>query len=930
VTPQPPKPLELFYSYSHKDEELRDQLENHLSMLKREGVISAWHDRRISAGQEWDGEIDEHLTSAAIILLLVSSDFLASNYCYDNEVKRAMERHEAHEARVIPVILRPCDWHSAPFGKVQALPKDAKPVTRWADRDEAFLDIARGIRFAAEEMTSTPHAANSSADETAKPTPHLHIPDILRVAFVARKDRDGKDIVQRLKEELAPNKNRLIALWGAGGVGKTAIAAEAARALVDIYDQRVVWISGEGREDFGLVTLLDGIATQLGNDDLRKLAIDAKKEQVREILTAAPTLVVLDNFETIVPIEGIRCSEWLAQPSLCSSLITTRQNIRAAHRNIPTDPMLADEADALLQRSILEAHDRGAFANLDRERVIETSEANPLVLQWIVRQIDLAQDAEEVLNDLKHGEGTAAERVFDRSFNLPQLDNGGRAVLLALSLFVPSATRKALSNVSGLGKERDRKRFKDAMKMLSSLWLLRTVDAGERLSIEGLTRELTRVRLSMDQRLKSFRQRYVARFLQLAEINEQTTVPNLNRLELEKDNLLNAMNVAFEMADQRSGILLASLLVGPEHMFGIRGYWDESISWGGRALTAAKEMKNERRVAELTVCVAAIRSHRGEVKEARQAYEQALTTFREWKDNRNVALVLANLSMISVERGEFIEARELVDESLAIQKSLHIQEFASLPLFVLGQIAHTQGDWEEAKRLYQESISISQDLQDQQRVAWCLTSLGSLAQLEGDHRQAAQSYDQSLGIIRGFRNQHSMSRLLCNLGLLEQDQGNIAAAQRLLNESLEMARHLGDESGIAFALTRLGGLDVINEKYQDGEKALEEGLSIFRHLGDKTQISDSLETLGDLRAARGSFEEAHALYGESLQIASALCYKLRIASVKHSLGVLAEKQSNEEEALRLLKESAQEFEALGSPKAESARLDLARIEGKSP
>src|SRR5437016_5278541 len=122
-------------------------------MLKREGVISGWHDRRISAGQEWDGQIDSHLNSAEIILLLVSSDFLASNYCYDIEVKRAIERHEAGEARVIPIILRPCDWQTAPFGKVQVLPKDAKPVTRWEDRDEAFLNVATGIRLAGQELS---------------------------------------------------------------------------------------------------------------------------------------------------------------------------------------------------------------------------------------------------------------------------------------------------------------------------------------------------------------------------------------------------------------------------------------------------------------------------------------------------------------------------------------------------------------------------------------------------------------------------------------------------------------------------------------------------------------------------------------------------------------------------------------------------------
>lgn len=86
--------VEIFYSYSHKDEKLRDRLEKHLSILKREGVISGWHDRKITGGKEWAGQIDEHLNSAHIILLLVSADFVASDYCYDVEVKRAMERHE--------------------------------------------------------------------------------------------------------------------------------------------------------------------------------------------------------------------------------------------------------------------------------------------------------------------------------------------------------------------------------------------------------------------------------------------------------------------------------------------------------------------------------------------------------------------------------------------------------------------------------------------------------------------------------------------------------------------------------------------------------------------------------------------------------------------------------------------------------------------
>lgn len=98
--------VKVFFSYSHKDEALRDELATHLSMMKRQGVIEAWHDREISAGREWANEIDDNLDIADIILLLVSANFLASDYCYDKEMTRAMERHETREARVIPIILK--------------------------------------------------------------------------------------------------------------------------------------------------------------------------------------------------------------------------------------------------------------------------------------------------------------------------------------------------------------------------------------------------------------------------------------------------------------------------------------------------------------------------------------------------------------------------------------------------------------------------------------------------------------------------------------------------------------------------------------------------------------------------------------------------------------------------------------------------------
>lgn len=149
----------LFFSYSHKDEEFRNELEIHLALLKRQGVITTWHDRRITAGRDFDSAISAELEGSDIVLLLVSANFLASDYCYEREMTRAIERHQRREAVVIPVILHPCDWHSAPFGGLRATPTDGKPVSMFANQQEAFAIVAKDVREAAGAIIANRPAA---------------------------------------------------------------------------------------------------------------------------------------------------------------------------------------------------------------------------------------------------------------------------------------------------------------------------------------------------------------------------------------------------------------------------------------------------------------------------------------------------------------------------------------------------------------------------------------------------------------------------------------------------------------------------------------------------------------------------------------------------------------------------------------------------
>lgn len=142
--------MKAFISYSHKDSLFLDRLHTHLATLKREKKITTWYDRDILAGSEIADEIFDELEDSEIFLALVSPDFLASNYCYEKEMEKAISLHDAGKTRIIPIIIEPCDWQSTPLKRFKAVPRDGKPISEWQNHNTAFLDVITELRRIAE------------------------------------------------------------------------------------------------------------------------------------------------------------------------------------------------------------------------------------------------------------------------------------------------------------------------------------------------------------------------------------------------------------------------------------------------------------------------------------------------------------------------------------------------------------------------------------------------------------------------------------------------------------------------------------------------------------------------------------------------------------------------------------------------------------
>lgn len=149
--------MKAFISYSHKDDMALERLHTHMAVLRHDRKVEAWFDREILAGGDLNAEIDEHLESCGLFLLLVSPDFLASDYCVGREMERALERHHAGEAQVVPIIVEPCDWKSTLLRNLKALPRDGKPISEWTNENNAYIDVIKELRrvLEADEIPAT-------------------------------------------------------------------------------------------------------------------------------------------------------------------------------------------------------------------------------------------------------------------------------------------------------------------------------------------------------------------------------------------------------------------------------------------------------------------------------------------------------------------------------------------------------------------------------------------------------------------------------------------------------------------------------------------------------------------------------------------------------------------------------------------------------
>ena len=317
----PTEPVEVFISYAQEDESLCEELEKHLKMLQRQNAIASWHNRKIVAGMELKDEIDQHLNRASIILLLLSPDFIASDYHWTVEVTRALERNASGKARVIPVLLRHVDWDTPPINEFSPLPRNRQPVksSHWSDRDAAFLEIAKGIREEVTRLTANPSyiVEEQAAQEAEKREKQVTI--LINKADKLCKQGKLEEAVVSYREALQYNPNNVLVY------SKLGLVLKAQRKMNEAITAYRQVIKLDPNSAYGYNNLA-GVLLSRG----------VNQEQWGEVISLFRKAIELDPNSAI------------AHSNLGSALYNSRAMYALFNRN----PRMLDEAIAILRKAI--------------------------------------------------------------------------------------------------------------------------------------------------------------------------------------------------------------------------------------------------------------------------------------------------------------------------------------------------------------------------------------------------------------------------------------------------------------------------------------------------------------------------------------------------------------------------------------------------
>ncbi len=910
MTSEHMKAVSVFYSYAHRDIVLRDNLDKHLSNLKRQGLITSWYDRDINAGKAWASEIDEHLRKAHIILLLISPDFMNSEYCYSIEMTYALKRHQAGEAYVIPIILRHVDWEDAPFSKLQVLPSLAEPIVsaRWHNVDEAFSDVVKGIRKAIKDLPQTSGRSQVVVDDDIAISTPKQVSAVVSVWNVPYRRNPfftgrGK-LLKQLHDKFNKKNNTHSfissqAICGLGGIGKSQIVVEYAFRYHDEYPF-VLWVRATTRDTF--------IADFVSLANL--LNLPEKNEQKKDIVVVAVRRWLENNEKWLLIIDDVddvsMVYEFLPTGRNGHILLTTRAQIVGTIANmVEVEKMdVGDGVLLLLRRAKILAVGASLQHTSKEERtqaeaIVSALDGLPLALDQAGAYIEETRcNLSEYLNlyqklqyrmtllerrshlPSSHPEPVAT--TWSLSFQHIERANLASADLLSLcALLDPDAIPEEIiaAGAPDLGPllrsvASDPLKLNEAIEELRKFSLVKRDPDRKLLSMHKLVQAVLLDRMDKrDHRL------WAKRAVQAVN----RVVPNADLTTLSKiRRYLPQAQACFTLIEQYHFTFPAAIRLLNEMAFYLREYdlYEQSELLYKQALAIClKEYGTEHPETATKLSGLAMLYFQGKKYDlAEPLLQQSLMICEKvlGSEHPDTANTLSSLAHLYINQNKYDQAEPLLRRALTICEKVLGPEHPEVArnLDLLAWLYHGQGNSGQAEPLLQRALAINKKVlgPEHPSTADTLSSLARLYTLQKKDDLAESLLKQVLMIRENALGpEHpNTANTLNDLALLYTYQGKYDLAESLLQQALVIHEEvLGPEHlNTVNVLSTLANLYIDKNRYELAEHLLQRTLKVReRVLGpEHLKTATSLSNLAQLYILQEKYNQAEPFLRRSVAI----------------------------------------------------------------